>query len=103
MEDDDLTEEVNELLEEFLDRGILEYRGDDENGEPTYGLGPNADLEPEILMAWENDIYEALFSLQDEGLVKSELTEDGLVFSITEEGEKLAESLPEVLDKKLED
>lgn len=73
----DENEDWQEKLQYYVDLGVVEWEGLDENGEPIYSINESAEeLAPELWESHMNHIDTALTALYEEGLLEVEYDED---------------------------
>jgi DNA-binding transcriptional ArsR family regulator len=77
-----------EKLGYYVDLGVVELEGLDENGEPIYSINEMAqELAPELWDAHMEHVDQALTALYEEGLLEVEYDEDlEPMFRISKEG-----------------
>ncbi len=93
-------EEIDDAMQRYLDMGVMEVVGQDENGEDILRLTELADvLAPELAEIWRasqrDEIEEALMGLVEKGLVEFEYPDVTLepVFRLTDDGKAVADEI----------
>lgn len=90
-------EEYDEIqqLEYYIEIGVVNLEGMDENGEAIYSINESAkELAPELWEAHVNYVDESLIKLYEEGLVEVEYDENlEATLHLSPEGQKIAKEM----------